>query len=379
MLRRNKNRVKYKVNEGNKEKDMNHNILDLYSDYLISSFHRVTATGLSELLDGEMSHDQVTRFLSGSKQGGREWWQVVKPLVRQIEGEEGVLIVDDSIEEKPYTDENEVICWHWDHSKERNIKGVNFITVVYHHQGVSLPVTFELVSKTEIYQDPKSGKTKRRSSISKNEHCRQMLRHCVSNEIRFRFVLMDIWFASAENMMFIKHELKKAFIVPLKENRKVAVSLSDKEAGRFVRVDQVEMTDNTTRLIYLEGVDFPLLLVKQLFINEDGSRGVRYLVSSDLTLDFHQTTTIFHKRWKVEEYHQSLKQNASLAKSPTRTVTTQTNHFFASLYAFVKLEMLKLKTKKNHYALKTRLYLKALRAAFAELRTLNPSLQHCPA
>jgi hypothetical protein len=36
--------------------------------------------------------------------------------VREIESEEGVLILDDSIEEKPYTDENEQICWHYDHS-----------------------------------------------------------------------------------------------------------------------------------------------------------------------------------------------------------------------------------------------------------------------
>jgi hypothetical protein len=34
--------------------------LDLYTDYLISSFSRVTATGLARLLDGQVSHDQIT-------------------------------------------------------------------------------------------------------------------------------------------------------------------------------------------------------------------------------------------------------------------------------------------------------------------------------
>lgn len=33
---------------------------------------------------------------------------------------------------------------------------------------------------------------------------------------------------------------------------------------------------------------------------------------------------------KVEEYHKSLKSNASLAKSPTKTIRTQSNHCFAS-------------------------------------------------
>jgi hypothetical protein len=71
-------------------------------------------------------------------------------------------------------------------------------------------------------------------------------------------------------------------------------------------------------------------------------------------------------------YHKSLKQNVSLAKSPTQTVTTQTNHFFAALCGFIKLERLKGKTKLNHFALKTKLYFAALHSAFATLRTLTP-------
>jgi hypothetical protein len=40
-------------------------LLELYSDYLISSFALIIATGLSLLLDNEVGHDQITRFLSG--------------------------------------------------------------------------------------------------------------------------------------------------------------------------------------------------------------------------------------------------------------------------------------------------------------------------
>ena len=70
----------------------------------------------------------------------------------------------------------------------------------------------------------------------------------------------------------------------------------------------------TTRQIWLEEVDFPLLLTKEVFTNEDQSVGVRYLVSSDLTLSFDQQTKLYQKRWSIEVYHQSLKQNASLEK-----------------------------------------------------------------
>nr|WP_129556690.1 hypothetical protein [Piscirickettsia salmonis] len=53
---------------------MNKELLDIYSDYLISQNHYATATGLSDLLEGSISHDEVTRFLNknhfGSKSSG---------------------------------------------------------------------------------------------------------------------------------------------------------------------------------------------------------------------------------------------------------------------------------------------------------------------
>ena len=160
--------------------------------------------------------------------------------------------------------------------------------------------------------------------------------------------------------------------MPIKTNRKVALSLADKQQGRYVRVDTLELEKNVTAPIYLEGIDFPMGLVKQVFVNEDDSVGVLYLVTSDTTLSYDDMTTIYHTRWNVEPYHKSLKQNASLEKSPTQTVTTQTNHFFAAVCAFIKLEMLKGTTQLNHFALKTKLYVNALQEAFATLRELNP-------
>ncbi len=350
---------------------MNEALFDLYSDYLLSSMSATTATGLSALLPDEVSHDQVTRLLATQRMDSKVWWRMVKPHIRAIQAESGVISVDDSIVEKPYTDENDLICWHYDHSKGRSVKGINFITAVYEVAGVTLPATFRLVTKTETYLD-KKGKEKRRSPITKNEHFRAMIKQLKQNQIPFRYVLTDIWFSSAENMRFLKLDLKKEFITALKANRKVALSADDKKAGRYKGLDKLDIPADTPTQIYLEGVPFALLLLRQVFTNADGSTGERYLVTSDLTLDADQLATIYKRRWKVEEYHRSLKQNASVAKSPTRTETSQTNHFVAALWAYTKLELLKVRTKKNHYALKSQLYLKALQQAFDALRELQP-------
>jgi hypothetical protein len=162
--------------------------LDLYTDYLLSSVGRTTATSLSRLLDGYLSHDQISRLLSGNEFTLKDLWHEVKPLIRSYETDEACLIFDDTIIPKPYMDENEIICWHWDHCHGRNEEGINLLTAFYHSQPLHASEAFK---------------------------------------------------------------------------------------------------------------------------------------------------TLYKKRWSVEEYHQSLEQNTSLAKSPARTVTTQSNHLFASLVAYI--------------------------------------------
>ena len=353
-------------------------LLDLYADYLISSFGPTTATGLSRLLSSGLSHDKITRFLSERTFTSADLWHLVKPLVRKVQNDNAVLVIDDSIAHKPHTDASALIGWHYDHTTGTSIKGINFLTTLYCTEDVSLPVAFALVEKDEEFTDEKTGKPKRRASVSKNEHCRTMLKACVKNQMPFRYVLNDVWFAAADNMKLIKTELGKDFVMPLKSNRNVALSEQDKKEGRFQAVQTLALEHGKAQEVYLEQVGFPLLLVKQVFTNKDTSQGLLYLVSSDMTLDGDQMMRLYQEnksqeRWQVEEYHKSLKQNASLACSPTRTQRTQTNHFFLSLCAFVKLETLKIKTQCGHFALKQKLYLAALQAAFAQLQTLQPS------
>ena len=352
-------------------------LLDLYTDYLIASHSLTTATGLAEMLDHTYSHDRITRFLSTETYHQKTYWRQIKPILRQIEHDDGVLVVDDTIEEKPYTDENDIVCWHYDHSKSRNVKGINLLNFVYHRQfdkgsDFSLPLAFEVIAKTQEYVDPKTGKAKRKSPVTKNALVRGRLKILSQiNQVTFRYVVWDSWFSSADNLKFVKRTLQKDVICAIKTNRTVALSLEDKLQGQYVTVTAVDIEPGTTRLVYLKGVEFPVLLAKQVFTNQDGSSGVLYLVSTDTALSYTAITTLYHRRWTVETFHKSLKQNASLEKSPTKVERTQRNHIFAAMLAFVKLETLKLQTTVNHFALKHRLYIKALKTCFAELQTFK--------
>jgi DDE superfamily endonuclease len=357
------------------------NMLEFYTDYLICSTGQTSAEGLSRLVDKTISHDSVTRFLSKPTYDSKLLWQRVKPLVRQHESEEACLVFDDCIIEKAHTDENPLICWHWDHAKKRNVKGINFLSAFYVTQKdgestpVRLPVCYELILKTILFCTIKDKKVHRKSPVTKNELMQTMIQQCIHNQLKFKYILADSWFASTENMHFVADK-KKLFIFDLQDNRLalLADDIDEKPNTKspWTNIKSLDISNNKPVKVWLKGMDFPVLVTKQIFKNEeDQTTGLRFLVSNDFSLTDDQFTTIYKKRWSVEEYHKSLKQNASIAKSPTRTVTTQSNHFFCAIWAYVKLEKLKFKTKLNHFEIKAKIYLKALKAAHDELATIN--------
>jgi len=371
----------------------NRKILDLYSDYLISSFKLATSTGLSELLDGALSHDQISRFLGQRTFNQMDYWKCVKPIVRRFEHANGLIKIDDTIEEKPHTTENEIVCWHWDHSKKPEaglVKGINIINFQYQSpllfdspsmpkdklgkgENISIPVAFEIVKKTESWFDKKSGKVKRRSPVTKNTMVQERLRilHHM-NKLQFKYVLWDTWFSSKENFDFIHYELQKYFVAAIKSNRNVALNCPEDNLNRkYYRVDELDFQKASTITVWLKGMDFPVQLCRQVFKNKDGTTGELYLVTNDLQLSFQDITTTYEERWGVEMLHKSLKQNVGLEKSPTKNEVTQSNHVFAAMIAWMKLELLRLKEGSNHFALKAKLYTKALEAAFLELQRLK--------
>ena len=350
------------------------NLFNLYTDYLQVSLGLATATGLSNITDNAVSHDQITRMLAKQKHDSKALWKDVKPLVRQHETEDGCLVFDDSILHKPYTDENDIICWHYDHCQNKNVKGINLLTTFYYTQSgeqpLKVPIAFDIIAKYSQC-DIKSKKETRKSPVTKNELMRSQINIAIKNAVKFSYVLADSWFSSGENMKFI-HGKKKYFIFDLKSNR--IATIGDRNKANWQSINKLGLQPHTPVRVWLKDVELEILLIKQVFTNKDGSTGIRYLASNNLNLTGDDFSNIYKKRWSVEEYHKSLKQNTCMTKSPTRTVKTQCTHVFASIVSYAKLERYKFSTKLNHFALKSKLYLNTAKAAFKELEQIK--LQH---
>lgn len=346
------------------------NLLDLYPDYLLTTPGQATCTGLSKVLDGKISHDRFTRLLAGGTIDSKRLWQQAKSLVEEmVQARDCVVLgVDDTIQAKPYSGENELVCWHYDHSKGRTLKGLNLLSAVLTTDDLAVPIGVEFIRKPELQTQP-DGQVRRRSRVTKNELFRKMLRVCWQNS-RFDYVAADSWFSGAENMDFITNTLNREFVMAAKCNRLAATSEADRKAGRWAPIEALAGQDRPSR-VWLRGMEYPVLLLKQVFKNEDGSEGTRYLVASDLTLSGEQIIGIYHRRWKTEEHHKSIKHCSNLGGSPAHTPATQQAHCMAAVISYVKLEKLKLKNRSNHFALKTQLWVEATRQALQSMSKLS--------
>jgi hypothetical protein len=340
------------------------NLSDLYIESLMTNVGQVTCTGISAATEGKIGHDQFSRLLSSGYFNEQYLWTKAKPVCEEIRSDDSVFIIDESVEAKPYTDESELISWHFDHCLGRAIKGVSFLTGLYYSNEVSVPAGVEFVTKI---RDTKEGKPK--SEEGKNVLFRKLVGHAFRN-LDFKYVLADSWFGNSENMRFI-NQRQGLFVLAIKSNRKVAQSLEDKQQGRYTSIKDMRL-EGRTAVVYFEKLDFPVIVMCQVFKNGDDTATL-YLASNDLSLSFDQLTTIYKKRWKVEEYHKSIKSNTSFAKSPTRRKTTQKSHFIASIVAFNKFELLKIRSGKNHFATKNYINIIAARHAKIALRQLLTS------
>ncbi len=365
-------------------------LMDLYTDFLTSSPNLASSLLLAQILNGEISHDSITRMLAQPELDQKAYWKSIKKTVRRVESEQGVISVDDFIEHKPHSSLNELVSYHYDHSVGRTVRGINIVSFTYvngqFETKVKLPIGFEIVRKdTEVTQQVKEkisgklvSKTTRKASIGKNKLLRRRLKVLThQNNVRYRYVAFNTWYCSAENMNFVVQDLKKHFVGAIKDNRGISLGWDtecrpdEPQAQQWLAVSKAEIEPDRPYKIRIKKVPFPLILIKKVYHNLNGTVGVQYLVSSDTELTAQTFSSIYKDRWSSEDVHRSLKQNVALEKMPAKMECSQANHVFAAMIAQTKLECMKIATKTNHYTLKRNILMNALRQAWQEIQKLK--------
>ncbi len=99
-----------------------------YIEFLISTPVNYTCTHLADHLSG-ISHDSITDFLKSQRLTAESVWSCTKTLIHDTE--DGFLIVDASVQEKPYARAIDLVYPHYSGNKHAVIRGIDSVNLVH--------------------------------------------------------------------------------------------------------------------------------------------------------------------------------------------------------------------------------------------------------
>ena len=175
----------------------------LYKEFLLCQNGLASATSCSDLIDNKVKHDTFTRLLNIGDYTSKELWKEAKTVIDFQTSEDDCLLLDNTIGEKPYSTENEFICWHYDHAKGRSVKGIKLISLLALRGNACVPVGYDVQMKSHFeIGKTKAGKAKfkRKANKTINAIARAVLGQALKNGVKFKYLLGDKWFASKANL-----------------------------------------------------------------------------------------------------------------------------------------------------------------------------------
>jgi hypothetical protein len=99
-----------------------------YIEYLISTPINYTCSNLAEHLEN-MSHDAVSDYLRRDKLTARHLWDLVAPLLQDSEA--AYLIVDDSVQNKQYSQKIELVKKQYSGAEHGLVRGIGVVNLLH--------------------------------------------------------------------------------------------------------------------------------------------------------------------------------------------------------------------------------------------------------
>lgn len=229
--------------------------LEHYTAFLLAESQSAGCVRLSEVSGGEFAHDAANRFLNREEFSPRDLFEEARSLIA-LEG--GILSVDDTVLDKPYSQEGktELVGYFWSGLHGKAVKGINLVTLFHaDEKGVRVPVNFRAVDKAE-------GKTK-------NDLFREMVEEVLAWGLRPAIVTADSWYSGVENLKFLRNK-ELAFLIALEKNRTVS-----EQPGEHLRVENAKLP-KSGKVLYLR--HFGLVSV---FRTVDKDNDVRHYAAFD--------------------------------------------------------------------------------------------------
>ncbi len=133
-----------------------------YIDFLVATPRAVScveATRVQPRRADAPAHDAFTRLLHRFPPDPAALWEEVAPLVDRTKG---ILVGDNSMLDKPYAAQMDLVTCHWSGKHHAVVDGINLITLVWTDGDWLIPIDYRVYDKA-------------RDGITKNEHLLAML------------------------------------------------------------------------------------------------------------------------------------------------------------------------------------------------------------
>jgi hypothetical protein len=290
-----------------------------YVEYLLNTPVNYTCSNLAEHMEG-VSHDAVSDFLQRGRVTANRLWELVEPLLNNTE--DAVLIVDDSVQNKQYSEQIGLVQRQYSGAEHGLVRGIDIVNLVHSDGQNVYPIDYR------IYAPKVDGRTK-------NDLFGEMLLAAKNRKgIKAKTILFDSWYSSVDNLKLIAL-LKMVFFAPIKDNRLVSLT---REQG-YIHVQDIDWTPERLAngiMVKLKELPFLVRLFKIVATNGD----IDWIVTNapdPISAQAVQDENA--RRWPIEQFHRELKQLTGSEKCQCRKARSQRNHLGYCYLAWLSLKV----------------------------------------
>jgi hypothetical protein len=285
-----------------------------YINFIIATPRTVTATEaerVQPVSKDAPAHDAFTRLLQRLEPDAETLWEEART---QIDLNKGILVLDDSTLEKPYSEFNALVYRHWSGKQKEVVNGINLITLLWTDAVRCVPIDYRVFDKDT------DGKTK-------NDHFAEMLLEAFERGFNPELVCFDSWYGSIENLKLVR-SCGWHFLTRLRSNRQINVNRSGLQA-----VSSAGLCGGDGTIVWLKG--FGEIKVFRVRVTDDASE---YWATSLNRMTEAERETAAKSAWRIEMYHRALKQQCLIERAQCRRLRPVLNHIGLCIRAFVRIE-----------------------------------------
>lgn len=282
---------------------------ELFADFLIATPLNATtmeAQRIQPISLFPITHDAYTRLLHRLEPDSATLWQ-------EVQQKSGVLILNDSVLDKPQAQKIKLIHYILSDKHHRVVKVIVLITLLWTNGDRHLPYDYRIYDRTN-------------NCKTKKDHFGDMIEVAKSQGFTPECVAFDSWYSSLDNIKILK-KLGWHWLTHLKLNKQINLGCMG-----FRPINQCEIAATGT-VVRLESYGFV-----KVFRIESKEGMTDHWATSNLEIDELEQVFFEDPCWRIEEYHRGLKQVTKVKVSQCRKAYVQRIHIGVALRAFLLIE-----------------------------------------